>query len=112
MELIKTIHESRALRAQWQNEHHRVSLVPTMGALHAGHLSLVRRARELSDRVVVSIFVNPTQFGPNEDFQRYPQILGQRLGFIERDILSMPSMLPKCPRSIPPASVPLSQWKN
>lgn len=83
MELIKTLHESRALRAQWQNEQQRVSLVPTMGALHAGHLSLVRRARELSDRVVVSIFVNPTQFGPNEDFQRYPRSWDKDMGLLK-----------------------------
>ncbi len=55
----------------------RIGLIPTMGNLHQGHLALVHRARELADYVVVSIFVNPLQFGPNEDFQRYPRTLAQ-----------------------------------
>ena len=74
--MIETITELAALRERvrgWKRAGVRVAFVPTMGNLHAGHYSLVALARRHADRVVSSVFVNPTQFGPNEDFTRYPR---------------------------------------
>ncbi|WP_411832441.1 pantoate--beta-alanine ligase [Pseudoxanthomonas mexicana] len=74
--MIETITALDLLRArvrEWKRQGLRVALVPTMGNLHAGHYSLVMLARQYADRVVSSVFVNPTQFGPNEDFTRYPR---------------------------------------
>lgn len=73
MQVVQRTADLRSRIAQWRRAGERVAFVPTMGNLHAGHGSLVTAARERADRVVVSIFVNPLQFGPNEDFAAYPR---------------------------------------
>jgi pantoate--beta-alanine ligase len=79
MDVIASSLKMQRLALRLRREGRKIVLVPTMGALHEGHLSLVRRAKKLGDVVVVSLYVNPTQFGPKEDFSRYPRPRGKDL---------------------------------
>ena len=95
MKVFATIPEVRAALSDMRAIRKRVGLVPTMGALHEGHLSLVRAAKKQCDAVVVSIFVNPTQFGPTEDLAKYPRQMERDRALLEQervDILFAPSV--------------------
>lgn len=92
---VESIQELRAIVQAWRRAGDRTAFVPTMGNLHAGHIELVRQARGLADRVVVSIFVNPLQFGVNEDFASYPRTLDedrQQLGQVGTDLVFIPAV--------------------
>jgi pantoate--beta-alanine ligase len=95
VEVIEDKDDLRELHAAWRRDGEHVAIVPTMGNLHAGHLSLVELAAENAERVVVTIFVNPTQFGEGEDFQDYPRTLDRdtrRLKTLKADVLFVPSV--------------------
>lgn len=94
MQTVNTISELRACLSNWKQRGERLALVPTMGNLHAGHISLIEIARQHADRCVSSLFVNPTQFGPGEDFGSYPRTLSadaEKLHAAGTDLLFVPS---------------------
>jgi len=91
--VVRTVHELRAHVTRWRSAGERIALIPTMGALHEGHLSLVKTGAAHAARVIVSIFVNPTQFGPDEDFDKYPRTEEQdiaKLSAIGTDLVFAP----------------------
>ena len=107
MEVIHAVAPLRARIQGWRQAGERVALVPTMGNLHEGHLSLVRAARAHADRVVVSVFVNPLQFGPGEDFDRYPRTLAsdtEALMTAPCDLLYAPLLSEMYPRGAAPVT--------
>lgn len=101
MQTLHTVTEARDRVRTWQAAGEIVGFVPTMGNLHEGHLELVRHARRISDRVVASVFVNPTQFAPGEDYEAYPRTLGADAEQLSRegaDLLFAPSVDEVYPR--------------
>jgi pantoate--beta-alanine ligase len=104
---MRTLHDVASLRAalaEWRALGQRIALVPTMGNLHEGHLALVAEARRHADRVVASVFVNPLQFGPNDDFGRYPRTLpadAEKLAASSCDLLFAPSVEAMYPHGLP-----------
>lgn len=92
--LLNNISEVRKNIKEWKKNNFTIGLVPTMGALHKGHASLITKAKEKCDKVVVSVFVNPIQFGPNEDFDKYPRTIEKDMKLcneIGADIVFAPS---------------------
>lgn len=95
MQVFEQVNALRKQVAEWKKSGHSVGFVPTMGNLHDGHLSLVKKAQQTCDKVVVSIFVNPMQFGPNEDFESYPRTFKEdrgKLAKVQADAVFYPGV--------------------
>ncbi|MEI8572516.1 pantoate--beta-alanine ligase [Methylomonas sp. LW13] len=102
MQIVTSVAALREVIRQWRQAGHSVGFVPTMGNLHAGHIKLVSTAKQQTDKVVVSIFVNPTQFGPNEDFASYPRTEQQdqeKLIASDADLLFLPAVTEMYPQA-------------
>jgi pantoate--beta-alanine ligase len=103
METVTTIAALRAQLRQWRNSGERIAFVPTMGNLHPGHISLIEAARRSAARFVASIFVNPMQFGPNEDFAHYPRTASKDAAMLSAagcDLMFMPDAKEIYPRGL------------
>jgi len=103
MRLTRTIAETRAAIAGLRAQRRTIGLVPTMGALHQGHLSLVRAAKSRCDAVVATIFVNPLQFGPNEDFSKYPRTFDADCALLEAEGVDL-LFAPEAAEMVPPGA--------
>jgi len=104
MKIVRSIEQMRAASRELRRAGKRLGFVPTMGALHAGHLALVRAARGQADAVCVSIFVNPTQFGPHEDFAKYPRPFEQDRALLEAEKVDL-LFYPAVEEMYPPGAV-------
>jgi len=107
MHLVHTVSELHAALEPWRKAREDIAFVPTMGNLHAGHVSLVDKAREIGECVVASIFVNPLQFGPNEDFDKYPRTLEADCKLLKKartDVVWAPAVKDMYPGGFPPAT--------
>jgi pantoate--beta-alanine ligase len=115
IQTINTINQINKIKNDWHKKGLKIGLVPTMGALHQGHMSLVKEAKKICDKVIVSVFVNPTQFAPNEDFDKYPRTLEKDVSLCSQngvDIVFAPSANEMYPEKISTEVIPPDYIKN